>query len=60
VIFTVNVIQVFLFADEYLAYQVGLIASGFYVVLGEKDMAGFQSQTLQSLGLILAVTFVSI
>jgi ATP-binding cassette subfamily D (ALD) protein 4 len=41
--------------DEFIIYGVGLIPSGFYQVLGEKDFPGFISQTLKSVGIILAV-----
>lgn len=48
----------FPFPEEYIVYQVGLIASGFYKTLGEKDLEGFWIQTSHSLGLIFAVAFV--
>ncbi|KAK4036889.1 ABC protein, subfamily ABCD [Daphnia magna] len=41
--------------DEFIIYGVGLIPSGFYQVLGEKDLPGFINQTLRSVGIILAV-----
>ena len=41
--------------DEFIIYGVGLIPSGFYQVLGEKDFPGFVTQTLKSVGIILAV-----
>lgn len=40
-------------------YRVGLISSGFYKVLSEKDLSGFYRQVYTSLGIILAVAFVS-
>lgn len=45
-------------SEEYIVYQVGLIASGFYKTLGDKDLEGFWVQTSNSLGLIFAVAFV--
>ncbi|CAL8138180.1 unnamed protein product [Orchesella dallaii] len=44
--------------QEYIVYQVGLIASGFYKTLGDKDLPGFWIQTRNSVGLILAVAFI--
>lgn len=46
------------FAEEYIKYQVGLIASGFYKTLGDKNLEGFWVQTRYSLFLILGVSFV--
>ncbi|OXA62639.1 ATP-binding cassette sub-family D member 4 [Folsomia candida] len=43
--------------QEYIVYRVGLIASGFYKVLADRDVSGFQTQTYTSLGIILAVAF---
>ena len=36
----------------------GLISSGYYLVLGEKDLKGFVRQTLQSIGIILTMVVV--
>ncbi|ODM99099.1 ATP-binding cassette sub-family D member 4 [Orchesella cincta] len=44
--------------QEYVVYQVGLIASGYYKTLGDKDLPGFWIQTRNSVGLILAVSFI--
>lgn len=41
---------------EFIAYQVGLITSKYYVVLGEKDQHGFWMTTLLALGLIFAIS----
>ncbi|KAG0410430.1 hypothetical protein HPB47_012449 [Ixodes persulcatus] len=41
---------------EFVAYQVGLISSKYYVVLGEKDLHGFWMQTLMAVGLIFAIS----
>ncbi|CAN7997248.1 unnamed protein product [Ixodes hexagonus] len=41
---------------EFIAYQVGLITSKYYVVLGEKDLHGFWMQTLMAVGLIFAIS----
>lgn len=41
-----------------MGYAVGLIPSGFYLVLGEKDLHGFIHQLLKSLGIILAIVIV--
>ena len=47
------------FAEQVIIYNVGLLASQFYVVLGEKDFEGFIRHTLYSLVLIVAIAFVS-
>ena len=47
-----------MFADEVVGYAVGLIPSGFYLVLGEKDLNGFIHQLVKSLGIILAIVIV--
>ena len=41
-----------------MGYAVGLIPSGFYLVLGEKDLNGFIHQLVKSLGIILAIVIV--
>lgn len=43
---------------EYVIYQVGLIPSGYYSALGEKNLNAFWKQTGKSMGLIIAVAFV--
>jgi hypothetical protein len=48
-----------MFLEEYIVYRVGLIASGFYKTLADKDLAGFWHQTWYATGVILAVAFVS-
>lgn len=45
-------------SEEIVAYAVGLIASGYYLVLGEKDFKGFIRQTLTSIGIILVMVLV--
>ena len=49
------ILHVLNFVDEFIIYGVGLIPSGFYQVLGEKDLPGFINQTLKSVGIIFAV-----
>ena len=44
--------------EEVIVVSVGLIPSGFYLVLGEKNWSGFAWQTLKSVGIILAVALV--
>lgn len=41
---------------EFIAYQVGLITSKYYVVLANRDLHGFWMQTLLALGLIFGVS----
>jgi len=48
----------FALLEEVIVSFVGLIPSGFYKVLGDKDLDGFIKQTLQSILLILAVAVV--
>jgi len=48
----------FALLEEIIVSYVGLIPSGFYQVLGDKDINGFTKQTLQSILLILAVAVV--
>ena len=45
--------------EQIVIYNVGLLASEYYVVLGERDWNGFIRHTLYSLVLILSIAFVS-
>ncbi|CAG0891579.1 unnamed protein product [Cyprideis torosa] len=46
-----------MFPEEYLAYNVGLIPSRFYEVLGNKDRASFPAVTALSFALVIIQTF---
>jgi ATP-binding cassette, subfamily D (ALD), member 4 len=48
----------FLVAEEFIIYAVGLIPSQFYQVLGEKNLPGFVEKTLKSVGIIIAIAVV--
>lgn len=48
----------FLVAEEFIIYAVGLIPSQFYQVLGEKNLPGFVEKTLKSVGVIIAIAVV--
>ena len=44
--------------EQVLIYHVGLIASQYFKVLGEKDFEAFKMTTLKALGLIVGIAFV--
>lgn len=41
--------------EQYLIYQIGILPSGFYKVLGDKNLSAFWIQLLKSILLILAI-----
>lgn len=47
-----------LLLEEVVSYAVGLIASGYYLVLGERNFQGFVWKTVESVGIILAMVVV--
>ena len=47
------------FTEEYVVYQVGLIPSKFYKVLGDKDWHAFLAASLQAFGIIVSISLVS-
>lgn len=47
-------------AEQFIVYQVGLIPSKYYGVLGNKDSSGFRELTIVATLTILSVAFVSI
>ena len=49
----------FLFSEQYLIYNIGLIPSKYYKVLGSKDNAGFWKETVMAVILIVSEAFVS-
>ncbi|XP_015910314.1 lysosomal cobalamin transporter ABCD4 [Parasteatoda tepidariorum] len=51
-------ICLFALLEQYLVYNVGIIPSGFYKVLGEKDLNGFWLQVLKASLIIIAICFV--
>ena len=53
------VLIVFL-SEQVIIYNVGLIASQYFKVLGEKDFEAFKITTLKSAGFIVSIAFVSI
>lgn len=48
----------FSFLEQIVAYFVGLIPSGFYLVLGDKNLDGFIQQTLESIGIVLGMVLI--
>jgi len=46
--------------EQFIVYQVGLIPSKYFVVLGNKDSSGFQELTIVAGLIILSIAFVSI
>ena len=49
-----------LFSEQYVVYNVGLISSQYYLVLGNKDYDGFVSVTIYSIVLVTAISGVII
>jgi len=43
-----------------MVYQVGLIPSQYYLVLGNKDEAGFMQLTIKAVLIVSAMAFVSL
>ena len=52
-------IYLYAFIEQFVIYQVGLVPSRFYRVLGGKDLPGFRQTLLVSFGLIVAIATVS-
>ncbi|CAG7733533.1 unnamed protein product [Allacma fusca] len=48
----------FTLLQEYVIYQVGLVPSKFYKVLGDKDINGFWQVSLSALGIIVSISLV--
>ena len=46
-------------SEQFIIYQVGLIPSKYYKVLGEKDLSGFKRETLIAMLLVISIAFVS-
>lgn len=44
--------------EQFLAFNVGMITSSFYKILGDKDLSKFWMQTIKSLMYVLAIAFV--
>ena len=47
------------FSEQYLIYNIGLVPSKFYKVLGSKDSPGFWRETVLAVILIVSEAFVS-
>jgi len=47
-------------SEQFIVYQVGLIPSKYFSVLGNKDSTGFKQLTVVALLTILAIAFVSL
>jgi hypothetical protein len=47
------------FSEQYMTYQVGMIPSQYYLVLGGKDLSGFKKLTIRAVLVITAMAFVS-
>ena len=45
--------------EQFLAYYVGLVASGYYAVFESRDKEAFIYYTLRTLGLFVAISVVS-
>ena len=43
--------------EQYLAYEVGLIAGQFFKVLGDKDLDSFPMLCVKSIGIIVGIAF---
>ena len=48
-----------IFAEQFIIYQVGLVPSKYYKVLGDKNLNAFKKTTIYSLLLVCAIAFVS-
>jgi len=46
--------------EQFIVYQVGLLPSKYFVVLGNKNLAGFKELTITAVLIILSIAFVSI
>jgi len=44
--------------EQYLIYNIGVIPSKYYKVLGDKNSSGFWTQTIAAVALICAEAFV--
>ena len=49
-----------MFLEQFMAYQVGLIPSKYYLVLGNKDQDGFTKLTIRAVLIVSAMAFVSL
>ena len=49
----------YIFAEQFLIYNIGLVPSKFYKVLGSKDSPGFWRETGLAVVLIVSEAFVS-
>jgi len=49
-----------IFSEQFMVYQVGLIPSQYYLVLGNKDEAGFMQLTIKAVLIVSAMAFVSL
>jgi len=46
--------------EQFIVYQVGLIPSKYFAVLGSKNLSGFKELTVVAVLIILSIAFVSI
>ena len=46
-------------SEQFIVYQVGLIPSKYFSVLGNKNLSGFKELTCVALLIILSIAFVS-
>ena len=46
--------------EQFIVYQVGLIPSRYFAVLGKKNLTGFKELTVIAVLIILSIAFVSI
>lgn len=54
-----EMLSIFELPEQYVIFQVGMIPSKYFGILGEKNLSEFKSHTLIAVLIIIAMAFVS-